>query len=106
MTAKTIAFALALPLSAALAPALAAGSTTTLDQVNALPRTEVRVGCDTAMWPTLRQVSRHTGRTQDEASALRGKILREGRRACALGSTHVLLVFNPAGHTQDAVAVR
>ena len=105
MNAKTFAFALAVPLSAALAPAQAADPTT-LEQVNSLPRTEVRVSCETAMWPTLRQVSRHTGRSEGDATALRGRILREGRHACALGSTHVLVVFNPAGQAQDAVAVR
>lgn len=105
MNAKTFAVAFALPLCAALAPAQAADPTT-LEQVDALPRSEVRVSCETAMWPTLRQVSRHTGRVEDDATALRGKILREGRRACAQGSTHVLVVFNPAGHAQDAVAVR
>jgi hypothetical protein len=104
MNAKTLAFACAVPLCAALAPAFAAGPTT-LEQVDALPRTEVRVSCETAMWPTLRQVSRHTGRAEPDAAALRGQILREGRRACAQGSTHVLVVFNPAA-THDAVAVR
>jgi hypothetical protein len=107
--AKTLAFALALPLCTALAPAQAAGSAdpTTLEQVTApMPGTQVRVACETAMWPTLRQVSRYTGRNEEAAAPLRARILSEGRHACAQGSTHVLVVFNPSAGAGEPVAVR
>ena len=112
MNTRMLAFAIALPLCAALAaPALASGhgagreNPTTLEQVDVAPHTVVRVDCSNAMWPTARQVARHTGQTREQAVALRAQILAEGRRACAQGSTHVLVGFNDPARPADEIAM-
>ncbi|QSX79203.1 hypothetical protein [Agrilutibacter solisilvae] len=112
MSAKTLAFALALPLCmAALAPAQAAGAangqdTPTLEQVTApVPATTVRVSCANAMWPTLRQVARYTGETAETAAPVRMQVVKEGRQLCDQGSTHVLVVFNAPHRPVDEIAM-
>jgi hypothetical protein len=105
MSLKTI--ALALPLCAfAAAPALAAGgSPPTLDEVTAVPHAVVRVSCENAMWPTQRQVARLAGQSHEAAAPVRSYIIREGRQACAQGSTHVMVVFNELASTTQDVAM-
>jgi hypothetical protein len=104
MSLKTIAFALALPLCALAGNADASGSTTTLDDV-VVQRAEVRVSCENAMWPTQRQVARLSSQSREAAEPLRSHIMQEGRRACAQGATHVLVVFNPLASSADEVAL-
>lgn len=108
MSLKTIAFTLALPLCVlAAGNASARGSATTLDEVAAVSRAEVRVSCDNAMWPTQRQVARLSSQSREAAAPLRSHIMQEGRRACAQGATHVLVVFNaPAADEVALVQTR
>lgn len=106
MSPKTIAFALALPLCALTAGnADARGSATTLDEVTAVSRAQVRVSCENAMWPTQRQVARLSSQSREAAVPLRAHIMQEGRRVCAQGATHVLVFFNPRASSDEVALV-
>jgi hypothetical protein len=91
---------MALSLCAMAAPLQAAnGSRTdwpTLEEVTASSPVHeiVKVDCDNAMWPTVRQVARYSGNVpEDSVAPLRRRIVAEGRAACASGFTHALIVF-------------
>jgi hypothetical protein len=96
MNAKTFAIALALPLSLAAGTAFAQDDAPTMDPVTAVSRAEVRVDCETALWPTTRQVARLSGQSQEAASDSRKRIAAEGRGYCAAGATHVTVAFMPS----------
>ena len=117
MNLKTLSLSLLLPLAAlAVSPAQASPgqvrgeSTLSLDQATApQPRAVVRVDCDKAMWPTLRQVARHAATSKQDAQSVRHAIVVQGRRACAQGAAHVQVVFHDAvadsGDPSDNVAL-
>jgi hypothetical protein len=104
MNAKTFAIALALPMSLAAVSAFAQEAPT-MDPVTAVSRAEVRVDCESALWPTSRQVSRLSGQSLDEASNSRKQIADEGRRYCAEGATHVTVAFMPSINGSAPVAM-
>ena len=103
MSRTFAALGLAVSLCAIAAPLQAAnGGRTdwpTLEEVTASsPVSEiVKVDCDNAMWPTMRQVARHTGVPEDSVGPLRRHIVASGRAACASGFTHALIVFKADG---------
>jgi hypothetical protein len=107
---KTIAaLGLAVSLCAIAAPLQAANdirtSWPTLEEVTASSpvREVVKVDCENAMWPTARQVARHTGSaSEDNVAPLRRHIVDSGRAVCASGFTHALIVFKASS---DDVAV-
>ncbi|HJW46760.1 MAG TPA: hypothetical protein VJ484_09730 [Lysobacter sp.] len=103
MNIKAFVLLLTLPLCATAAPMqglqdeAAHNRLLTLDQVTASSpaRAVVKVDCDNAMWPTVRQVARYTAsESQEDAELVRRHIVSEGRRACWKGATHVLVEFN------------
>ncbi|MFC5578782.1 hypothetical protein ACFPOA_12270 [Lysobacter niabensis] len=100
MSKTFAALGLAASLCAIAAPLQAAdGGRTdwpTLEEVTASSpaREVVKVDCDNAMWPTVRQVARYSGNVpEDSVEPLRRRIVTEGRAACASGFTHALIVF-------------
>ena len=104
MNAKTLAMTLALPLSLAAVSAFAQEAPT-MDPVSAVSRAEVRVDCESALWPTTRQVSRLSGQSQEAASDSRKRIAAEGRGYCAAGATHVTVAFMPSINGSAPVAM-
>ncbi|GAB3387701.1 hypothetical protein [Lysobacter fragariae] len=86
----------AVPLAAS-----AAGTVTTSPiQVQAHAPPTVKVSCDRADWPTQRQVARYIeARSADETEQTHQFVLREGRRACWQGATHVRVEFRAANRT-------
>ncbi len=98
MNIKAFALLLTLPLCATASPVKgpAHKELPTLDQVTASSpaRAVVKVDCDNAAWPTMRQVARYTAsESQEDAELVRRHIVSEGRRACWKGATHVLVEF-------------
>jgi hypothetical protein len=104
MNAKTFATTLVLPLSLAAVTAFAQEAPT-MDPVTAVSRAEVRVDCESALWPTTRQVARLSGTSQEAASASRKRIADEGRGYCAAGATHVTVAFMPSINGSAPVAM-
>ena len=104
MNAKTFAMTLALPLSLAAVSAFAQEAPT-MDPVTAVSRAEVRVDCDSALWPTTRQVARLSGQSHEAAQESRKRIADEGRGYCAAGATHVTVAFMPSINGSAPVAM-
>ena len=104
MNAKSLAIALALP-SLALASTAFAQEAPTMDPVTAVSRAEVRVDCESALWPTTRQVSRLSGQSLEAAQDSRKRIADEGRGYCAAGATHVTVAFIPSVNGSAPVAM-
>jgi hypothetical protein len=104
MNAKTFAMSLALPLSLAAVSAFAQDAPT-MEPVTAVSRAEVRVDCESALWPTVRQVSRLSGQSTEAAQASRKRIADEGRGYCAAGATHVTVAFMPSINGSAPVAM-
>lgn len=106
MNIKAFALLLTLPLCATASPAKGIqDGPVQLDQVTSSPaRAVVKVDCDNAMWPTVRQVARYTAsESQEDAELVRRHIVSEGRRACWKGATDVLVEFNTsAGEVEFA----
>ena len=105
MNTKTFAIALALPLSLAAVSAFAQDDAPTMEPVTAVSRAEVRVDCESALWPTTRQVSRLSGQSQEAAADSRKRIAAEGRGYCAAGATHVTVAFMPSINGSAPVAM-
>ena len=104
MNAKTLAMSLALPLSLAGVSAFAQEAPT-MDPVTAVSRAEVRVACESALWPTTRQVARLSGQSLEAAQDSRKRIADEGRGYCADGATHVTVAFMPSINGAAPVAM-
>ena len=106
MHIKMLALALSLPLSAAAAPpeGRAQPEPRMLERIEvARPQVAVTVDCETARWPTLREVAQHNGISVfDPVEHVRHRIVIEGSRACRRGADQVQVVFAVAGR---AVAV-
>lgn len=108
MNTILLATGLALSLTAVPLHAATADGATTLDRVttHAGARHVTRVACDTAMWPTQRQVARRIGTGSDGAAVVRGHIVASGRAACAQGYTHVLVTFQRTGSGEPTPTTR
>lgn len=104
MNAKSLAIALALP-SLALVSSAFAQETPLMDPVTAVSRAEVRVDCESGLWPTSRQVSRLSGQSLEAAQDSRKRIAEEGRGYCADGATHVTVAFMPSINGSAPVAM-
>lgn len=91
MRIQILILATVLPLAAAAAPP----RTPTLSDVHALaPDASVKVSCRYAAWPTPRQVARYLGHDDPATTEpLRRYVVKQGRRACDAGATHVMVEF-------------
>ena len=95
--------ALAFPLAASAAPTShqdrSQSEPRPLAQIQATrPHAVVTVDCESATWPSLREVAHHNGISVfDPVEHVRRRIVIEGSRACRRGADQVLVVFNAPG---------
>jgi hypothetical protein len=109
MNIQMLCLAMAFPLAAIAAPPShqdrSQSEPRTLGQIQATrPHAVVTVDCESATWPSLREVARHNGISVfDPVEHVRHRIVIEGSRACRRGADQVLVVFNAPGREVAAV---
>ena len=102
MNITTLSLVLLLPFAATAGPqeseARVHQEPRTLEQIEvARPRAVVTVDCESANWPSLREVAHYNGMSVfDPVAHVRHRIVIEGTRACRRGAEQVLVVFNAA----------